>query len=724
MSGPTDVLDLDWLARRCADLHADCKKPSRREMRGLQAGIKPASGALQPAGIEAQRTGIDALLHAMALAPAHWQEAPLQDALPMAALLPGIGCRILYAKTPAGHWLMEGPDGSQELYHLPRGGLYTAIGAASGNASAAMNADHGSATELFRGALFARKGIFLQAALAALLTNLLALAGSLYSMQVYDRVMPTQGISTLIVLTTGVLLAALLELVVRMARSSILESAVKGMDLELSHRIYRRLLSIRMDQFPASVGTLSAQLRSYELIRSFASSATLYLAVDAPFALGFLVVIFFLAGPAVAAVPAGFFMVALAVGLVYRGRIARHAKSGTAMANRKLGLLVETVEAAESIKASGAGWQLLTRWDALNRRSIEDEARIRHYSEQASYLAASLQQVSYVLLVAAGAYLATSSNLTTGGLVACSILSGRVLAPAAALPGLIVQWAHARSALDNLEKVFALQRDNHAVQRPLTPEQVLGDLGIADLRFTYPGRPATVSLDALHIRAGEKVAIIGAVGAGKSTLLKLLAGLYAPQQGSILLDGLALQQIARSHLSEHIGYLGQEVRLLSGTLRENLLAGLPGVTEQALLDACQATGLAALVASHPQGLELRIAEGGGGVSGGQRQLIAVTRMILSNPSVWLLDEPTTAMDEHSEQRSLLALRQAIAPEETMILITHKPALLVLAERLIVLTPKGVAVDGPRDVVLAQLQQNTQRLQAARPVADLPVREGA
>ena len=565
-----------------------------------------------------------------------------------------------------------------------------------------------TALALFKRALLTRKSIFAQAAAASLLINLLALGASLYSMQVYDRVIPTQGVATLIVLTGGVLIATVLELIVKLARSGVLEVALKGMDLELSHAIFSRLLGIRMDQFPASVGTLSAQVRSFETIRNFASTATLYFAVDAPFALLFVAVIALLAGPALAAVPAVFFVLAIAIGMFYRSRIARHATSGNAASNQKLGLLVETVESAEHLKAAGAGQQQLQRWDAVNRQAIEDDVAIRRYSEQASYSAAFMQQASYIALVGAGAWIAaTSTNLSMGGLIACSILSGRVLGPVAALPGLIVQWAHAKAALDSLEKVFALQGDNHDVERPLRPEVIHGQLEVATLRFTYPSRPETLALERLHIRAGEKVAILGPIGAGKSTLLKLLAGLYRPQQGRVLLDGLDLQQIDRTHLSRHLGYLPQDVKLLSGTLRDNLQVGLQDVSEQALLNACRSTGLMALVASHPQGLDLAISEGGNGVSGGQKQLIALTRLLLAQPAVWLLDEPTAAMDEQTEQRSLAALRAAIAPAHTLVLVTHKPALIAMTERLILLAPNGIVMDGPRDAVLNQLRQTVQ-----------------
>jgi ATP-binding cassette subfamily C protein LapB len=574
-----------------------------------------------------------------------------------------------------------------------------------------------TAYALFRDALLARKDIFVQAAAASLLANLLALAAALYSMQVYDRVIPTQGISTLLVLTVGVLIAIVLELVVKFARAHVLESGVKGMDLELSDAIFARLLGIRMDQFPASVGTLSAQLRSYEMIRRFASSATLYLVVDTPFALIFLAVIALLAGVKMAAIPVVFFALALAIGLLYRQRIARHAESGNAAANHKLGLLVETVESAESIKAAGAGARQLERWNTLSRQAVDDDVQIQRYSEQATYLAAFMQQASYILLVAIGAWIAsTTTDLTMGGLIACAILSGRVLGPIAALPGLIVQWAHARSALDSLEKVFALQGDNHAVARPLSPEAIHGEWRIENLKFAYPGRPRPLSLPPTLIRPGEKVAILGPIGAGKSTLLKIMAGLFAPGEGQVLLDGLDIQQIDRAHLSMRLGYLPQDVKLLAGSLRDNLAVGLGDVTEAALLDASRGIGLDQLIASHPQGLDMPIFEGGKGVSGGQKQLIALTRLLLSHPAAWLLDEPTAAMDEATEQKSLAALRQAIAPEHTLILVTHKPVLLGLVDRFIVLLPGGGVIDGPKATVLDRLRQSAAQ---ARPPTETP-----
>lgn len=684
----TGETDLFWLAQRLAALHPGNRRLSRRELAAL---------CEKPEAVD-RELGIALLFDAMGLQAAIWESAPRHDALPMAAVLPGLGYRLIYGRSAGGLWMIEGPQGTEQCRYLPEDGVYSAVQAPP------ERSGQPTALAMFKSALQVQKGVLVQVAVATIIGNFLALGGSLYSMQVYDRVIPTQGLSTLVVLTTGVLIAALLELILKGARSAILERALKEVDLDLSHRIFLRLLNIRMDQFPASVGTLSSQMRSYESIRAFASSAVLYLTVDMPFAVIFLLVIVLLAGPLVAGVPAVFFILALGIGMFYRKRIQDHAKTSTAASNRKLGLLVETVEGAESVKAAGAGWHLLNRWSALSREAVAEDLQIRQYSEHAAHLAAFMQQVSYVMLVCAGAYLTATTNLTMGALIACSILSGRVLAPVGQLPGLLVQWGQSKAALDNLENVFALHNDNHEVASPLAPERVNGRFQVADLRFAYRGRTETLALDSLVIAPGEKVGILGVVGAGKSTLLKLLAGIYLPQQGRVLLDGLDMQQISRACLAEQIGYLPQGIRLFAGTLRDNLLFGLAGVSEQEVLRACETTGLIGLVSGHAKGLDLEIAEGGSGVSGGQKQLIAFTRLLLARPNVILLDEPTSSMDEATEARTLSVLRDFVSPQQTMVLVTHKPALVGLVDRLVILTPAGIVLDGPRDAVLQKLRQ--------------------
>jgi len=686
-----------WLARRLPDIVKDLRPMKSHMVAELQTRL----AAAQEQGLTRDRLQAcaDYAFASMGARSQTWTEGRAAARLPAVAVHPDVGVFILHQHTPAGGWLLEDESGHRHVTVLPEDALYTEIQASHATGDSLYR----TAGELFRGALRDNRRYFIHAAIASVVINLFGLLTSLYSMQVYDRVIPTQGLSTLYALTAGIAIGILLELIAKFARATITEHSIRSMDANLSHSIFERLLRVRMDQFPASVGTLSAQLRSYEMIRSFASSVTLYLLVDTPFAILFLVVIYLLGGPLVAAVPVVFFIVALAVGLLFRRGMERHALSGQAASNRKLGLLVEAVEGAESIKASGAGWQFLARWNGLTRINIDEDMRLRHLGDSASYYAGFLQQISYVLLVATGAYVAsTSTSLTSGGIIACSIISGRVLTPAGMLPGLMVQWANAKSAMRSLSHIFSLEQDNHAVERPLAIDRLRGEVAVQNLEFGYRGHATVLQLENLHIQPGEKVGLLGPVGSGKSTLLKLMSGMYMPSKGRVSLDGIDLQHISRPHLSDRLGYLPQDVRLFAGTLRDNLTTGVLGKTEQHLLAACELTGLRQVIASHPKGFDMPIAEGGTGVSGGQKQLIALTRMVLAAPDVWLLDEPTASMDETLEARTIAALRASVQIDETLVIVTHKPALLQLVDRLVILSPTGVVMDGPKALVLQQL----------------------
>lgn len=696
-------ISADWIARRCCALQDKPLGVSSRELEDIQQEINRNTDTGDD---QANQEIIARLFALLELETPEWVETPTAESLPMIAVLPGHGYFIAYGRTRQGSWLLEGPQGCEELYHIPEAAQFASI--------SSRTEDTGKITKaisVFQEALTSRKSVFFQAGVASCLCNVFALATSIYSLQVYDRVIPSKGLQTLTVLSIGVAIVLALDFVVKMTRSTLLENYIKGADLEISNKIFNRLLEVRMDQFPASVGTLSSQVRSYEVIRAFASSATLYMIIDAPFAILFVLVIMGIAGPLVALVAVAFFLLSLAFGLIFKRKIENHTMSSAAFSNMKLGLLVETVSGAESIKATGAGWQMLTRWNRLNRQAVTDDAQTRHYSETSSYVAGFMQQTSYMLLVGTGAYIASTTNdLTTGGIIACSILSGRVLAPISMLPGLIVQWGHAKIALKNLERVYALERDNHGVSRPIRPAVLRGSYQVSGVRFAYHGRTDTVSIEKLSIEPGEKVGVLGGVGAGKSTLLKLLAGLYRPHQGQILLDSLDLQHISRHLLSERLGYLPQTINLFSGSIRDNLLLGLTDVDESDIIDACNKTGLMDLIKGHPKGLDLEITEGGYGVSGGQKQQIAITRLILSKPDIWLLDEPTATMDERYEQIALSGLLTEISPKQTLVLVTHKPRLLSLVNRIVVLTPGGIAIDGPRDAVIEKLMKNNQSAQ--------------
>jgi ATP-binding cassette, subfamily C, bacterial LapB len=636
-----------------------------------------------------------------------WHDRPDQARLPVITWLSDAGWGVVRSKSPSGQWIIEIQGG---FIQKPDDGKFE-VGRLILPERADSLEQH-PVKKLFRDTFLNHKKIFIEGAIAGALINLLALATSLYSMQVYDRVIPTQGYSTLFVLSLGVGIAILFELVFKIIRSYLMEHAITDIDTTLSREIFSRLLQVRLDQLPGTVGSLSSQIRGYETVRAFLSSSTFYVLIDVPFGILFILLIGIIGGPLVALVPLVFLIFSIAIGITLRKKIEHHAQKATAATNLKTGLLVEAIEGADTIKAGGGGWMVLSRWLDVVSESIQHELVNRSISEKSGFFAALFQQLSYVGLVGVGAYFASEGHLTMGALIACSILSGRVLGPIAQLPGLISQQAHAKAALDGLEKVFNLETDNHGVDRPLVPEQIKGEYKLERVRFAYPNAPHSLQIQQLKIQSGEKIGVIGQTGSGKSTLLRLLTGMYQSNEGRILLDGLDIDQISRPLLSEKIGYLQQEHRLFNGTLRQNLLIGITDPGDEVIRNAAAQTGLLSAITNHPKGLELMIAEGGKGLSGGQRQLVALTRLLLSKPNVWLLDEPTASMDEQTEQRCIQTLRQLLQPSQTLVLVTHKPALLSMVDRLVLISNQQIVLDGPRDDVIATLQKNAKKSQGA------------
>jgi ATP-binding cassette subfamily C protein LapB len=347
---------------------------------------------------------------------------------------------------------------------------------------------------------------------------------------------------------------------------------------------------------------------------------------------------------------------------------------------------------------------MLDQWRALTATIAQSELRMRTLSTLSTNLAQTIQQLSYVLLIAAGAYAIASGSLTMGGLIACSIVSGRALGPMAQIPGLIVQWKHAKVALKSLDAIMAMPGDRDPTVRLLVPQSCAGQIRLDQVRFAYGRDRPVIDIPEMSVKGGERIAVLGAVGSGKSTLIKLMSGLFKPGQGTVFLDGVDMTQLAPEFVREHVGYLPQDVRLFNGTLRDNLTLGLPAPSDSQILKACQATGLDRVIQGHPKGLELEITEGGRGLSGGQRQLVGLTRLLLMQPRLMLLDEPTASMDGALEAMVMKHLFGGMPPESTVIAVTHKPALLPHVNRLIVLDRGKVALDGPRDQVLARLQK--------------------
>lgn len=568
---------------------------------------------------------------------------------------------------------------------------------------------------LLKKSILQHRSVVFEAMIASFLITLLALAVSMFSMQVYDRVIPTRSEYTLIILASGVALVILFEAFMKFARSKVMDRLIVGMDQDLSRSVFERLLKVRIDQMPGSVGSLVAQLRGYEQVRSFFTASTLFTLVDIPMSILFIIIIGTIGSFWVTLVPITAAIIGIFLGLINRKKMDDIAKEGAAASYQKTGILVEAVEGIETIKSGSGNWKFLSRWLNVLNITTNNDLKMRHANDNLNYSVQMLQQVSYVGIVIVGAYIVMNGDMTTGGLIASTILGGRILAPIMNVPNMLVQHSHAKAAAANIENLFKLKQDNDGVRYPLSPSTIFGNYQLSNVGFNYLDneRPA-LQVPSLNIRAGERVAILGSIGSGKSTLLKMLSGLYAPTQGHILVDGLDITHISRESLSDQLGYLQQDHRLFQGTLRDNLLIGMPTPNDDVLANALHRTGLMRLVSGHSAGLDLMISEGGKGLSGGQKQLVAFTRLVLTKPSVWLLDEPTASMDNQQEQQCLQVLAQELQdPRKTLIVSTHKMGLLALVNRIIIVENGQIVMDGPKQAVLDKLREREEAIQRAR-----------
>lgn len=553
---------------------------------------------------------------------------------------------------------------------------------------------------LIKRELFSTPSSWVGGTVAGLMINLIALTASFYSMQVYDRVVPTAASQTLWVLTIGVLAAIVFEMVTKWIRSLIYEDMVERLDQRLSRDVFTRFLAVRLDQMPSSVGSLASQLKGYETVRGFLMALCSHAMVDFPFAFVFIATVAMIGGW-LAVIPLIFFCVSLLCGLIYRNKVDALSQKATAANNFKTGLLVESIEGAETIKSGQGGWRMLSKWMDTTDEARTYEMQIKRIGDNAQIFSAGMQQFAYVLIVAMGALQISRGELTMGGMIACSILSGRILGPVSTLPSLLIQWAHSKSALQGLDRLWALEDDHHGQEQSVVLSKIQGRYQLEKVSSHYGGT-AALNIENLTISPGDRIGVLGPIGAGKTTLLRLLSGMYKPQSGSVKIDGIDITHISKPVLAEKIGYLQQEGRLFAGTLRENLVLGLMDPGDDVIMDAARKTGLHLVLAAHPKGLHQVIHEGGTGLSSGQRQLVNITRVFLRQPSIWLLDEPTSSVDSQLEHQLIAALANVLKPTDVLVVVTHKPDVLKLVNRIVVIANRQIVVDGPRDTVLKQL----------------------
>lgn len=553
-----------------------------------------------------------------------------------------------------------------------------------------------------------RKAYF-QAAFAAGMINLLAVLTSLYSMQVYDRVVPSDSTNTLVALTIGVCVAFGFDFVLRYLRTEIIDKAAKTLDLSLSESVFNQAVGIRMDLRPAQTGTFISQLREHETVREFFMSATVFTLSDAPFVFVFLGLTWLIGGSLVL-VPLLAIPVIIGVCAIAQLPLAKLSIERVRESSIRSGLLIEAVEGAETIKTLNAEWRVGRKWRELSILLNQTALRISSINSFTGNFANAMQQFIYIGVVAFGAVAIQKGGVTAGALIACSILSQRAIAPLSQIVGLIARLHQVRASVQTLDKVMTLPTDRRPDTDYLSPAQSTGIVRLAAVEYQYPASDVVVlNVSELQFKPGERVAILGRTGSGKSTLLRLISGLYQPTSGRVYHEDIDVQHIDPVRYRSMVGYLTQDVRLFAGTLRENLLLGAGVVGDERLIEVCKVTGLNRLIAQHPRGFDLPIHEGGSGLSGGQRQAVGLARLMLSSPGIFLLDEPTASMDQTTEKEFIDRIGAHIGIDRTLILVTHKPSVLCLVDRIVVIEQGRVFMDGPRDQVLALLAAGPQAI---------------
>ena len=554
------------------------------------------------------------------------------------------------------------------------------------------------------------KGYYYQVILATFIINFLALVSSLYVMNVYDRVIPNQAYETLWVLSIGVMLAILFEFLAKMIRGHLTDIAGKKADLIISSAIFRRMMALRLADRPASAGSYANNLREFESVREFMTSASLLVLVDLPFLLLFITVIFIVGGK-LAIVPAIIIPIVIIVGFVVQRPLSRYINESMKESSQRQGLAVEALEGIETLKTNNATGWAQQRWDAYTAKTSASSIKVKDTANFMINFSVAMQQLNTVFLVLFGTYLIhnenTAERITMGALIAAVILSGRALSPLAQVAGLATRFQQAKLALEGLNNIIERPIERVPERKYISPSNIQGNITFENTCFQYQedGKPAVSNLN-LQIRAGEKIGILGRIGSGKSTMLKLASGLYDGSTGNVMLDNIDMRQIDPNFLRSQILLLSQSPRLFLGTLRENMdLARSDGYSsDQELLEALQRFGLDKIIRSHPKGLDMPLGEDGLGLSGGQKQIIALARMTLRNPRIVLLDEPTTGLDQATERMSLQAISQW-AQDKTLLVVTHRPQVLQIVNRIIVMDEGKVVMDGPRDLVLQRLMQN-------------------
>lgn len=685
----------------------------------------------------ARHYGLGASEERMRVALAWEQEAPAEQVLSHMARQAGLALRLCKpGKTRFEPWqlpvVVERDDGAVFVVKSADG---------NGNFGVLMSGEHGLETELtleeirgrakrvailrpqqavpdarvdeyvkpfrpdwFKSIVFKEWHRYGDVMLASAFVNLLALAGTLFSMQIYDRVIPAQSEPTLWVLFSGVILAIAFEFGLRLARSHVSDVVGKRADLRMTDVVFGHALRIRNDARSKSTGSFIAQIRELEQVRELLTSTTVGAMSDLPFVLLFFVVLWLVGGKLVLVVLLALPLLIIP-GILIQRPLARLSNEGTRESALRNAMLVEAVQGIEDIKLLRAEARFQNQWNQINAVSSSIGMRQRFLVNSLLTWTQEVQNIVYALVLLCGSFLVMKGDMTTGALVGTSMLASRMIAPLSQLSGIFSRWQQAKVARKGLDELMQRPVDQAAQDRLLHRPSLRGGYVLDGVSFQYgrDDRAPALNVPKLQIKPGEKIALLGRIGAGKTTLLNTLAGLHVPSAGSVRLDGTELGLIDPADVRRDMNMLSQNAHLFFGTIRENLIMGAPMASDEMILGALHMTGALPFVQARPNGLDDVILEGGQGLSGGQRQALLLARTVLCDPQILLLDEPTSNFDEGSERHVIESLKKWMGPR-TVVVATHRMSVLALVDRIIVIDGGQVVVDGPKEKVIGALSR--------------------
>lgn len=562
----------------------------------------------------------------------------------------------------------------------------------------------GAAFNWFWGTLWRFRHFYVESMLATLVANVLTLASVFFTMNVYDRVVPTQAYASLWTLAIGTAAAIVLEFIMRWLKARLVDLGGKKADLAINATLLREIMSIKLEHRPQSVGIFSSSMRDFESLRDFFSSASLVVLADMPFVLMFLALIAIVGGP-LAWVPGLAVPILIGVGLAAQKPLMTAMRANMKESGDKQSVLVESVLNLELLKAHNAESYLQRRWETANLAGSDSYKQMRSLTNWIMGFTTALTQLVTVVMVVFGVYLIHANALTLGGLIASVILAGRALGPLGSVMSLATRYQQAVTSLETLDGLMKRPRDRVLGRNYVVPEVIRGEIDAQQIEFAYPGehKIPVIKRLSMKIAAGQKMAMLGRVGSGKSTLLRLMAGLYTPLAGSIRVDGVDIQQLEPAELRSRMGYVGQDPQLFMGTLRENLVLSDSWISDAKIIEALKAVNIYELVASHPRGLDMPITEAGGGLSGGQRQLLSIARMMLRDPQMVFMDEPTANMDQNTEARVIEVLKVWLQGR-TLLMSTHRPQLLEWVDRIAVIEGGQCLAEGSKKEMIEKLSR--------------------